>query len=76
MSVKYAYNYAIIWREDNMCIEVRTCTDNEDNASNDTYLFVRIPTENYSYLMKYYDEATGKWYLDAAMTQEWMPPVA
>lgn len=76
MSVnRYAYNYAVIYRPLRMCNEVRTCTDTQEETSNETYLFIRISSYNDDYLMKYYDESTGKWYLDSAMTQEWIPPV-
>lgn len=73
--MRYYYNYAVIDRESKMCIEVRTSTTaGEENDSNDVYLIVRIATYDNSYIMKYYDESTGKWYTDAAMTIEWAPP--
>lgn len=74
--MRYYYNYAIIDRASKMCIEIRTATNNQDNASTATELYVCVPTYSDDYLMKYYDETTGKWYYDAAMTNEWTPPTA
>lgn len=72
---RYYYCYAVIYRPLHMCNEVRSTTSSEDDSSNETYLFIRIPSYNEDYIMKYYDEATGKWYLDSEMTEEWIPPV-
>lgn len=73
--MRYYYNYAVIYRSTKLCIEVRTSTTaGEENDSNDVYLIIRIPTYDDSYVFKYYDETTGKWYTDAAMTNEWTPP--
>lgn len=72
--MRYAYNYAVIYRPLHMCDEVRTCTDTYDEESNATYLYIRIPEYDTVYMMKYYDEATNKWYYDKEMTNEWIPP--
>lgn len=72
---RYAYNYAIIDRETKMCIEVRSTTGNSDDSSNEELLYVRIPSMNYDYMMKYYDETTGRWFYDSQMQNEWFPPV-
>lgn len=71
---RYAYNYAIIDRETKMCIEVRSTTSSADDVVDPEHIYVRIPKTNDEYFFKYYDEATGKWYYDDAMTQEWFPP--
>lgn len=68
---RLAYNYALVDRATKMCIEVRTSS--AEMFSTDTEILVSIPYENYDYLMKYYDESTGKWYYDSAMTNEWIP---
>ena len=72
--VNYYYNFAIIDRASKMCIEVRTSTQDDSNSSDDVELYVLVPTYSEEYLMKYYDEATGKWYYDSDMTSEWIPP--
>lgn len=74
MSLEYAYNYAIIYRPLKVCNEVRTCTNNCDNSSDKTYLFIPTQTDDSIYLMKYYDETTNKWYYDKEMSNEWIPP--
>lgn len=76
MSVNYYYNFAVIDRASKMCIEIRTSTIDWTDASNDVELYVQIPVYSDDYAMKYYDETTGKWYYDAAMTNEWIPPEA
>lgn len=68
---RLAYNYAIVDRATKMCIEVRTSSI--EMHSTETELFVSIPTYNDEYGFKYYDETTGKWYYDDAMTNEWIP---
>lgn len=67
---RLAYNYAIVDRSSKMCIEVRTSS--AEMVSSETELYISIATYNYDYLFKYYDENTGKWYHDAAMTNEWV----
>lgn len=71
METRLAYNYAIVDRTTKMCIEVRTSS--APNISSDTELYIEIPTYNDAYLLKYYDESTGKWYYDSAMNNEWIP---
>lgn len=68
---RYYYNYAIVDRASKMCVEVRTCTYEASNTAAE--LYIRIPSYDDSYMFKYYDEETGKWYYDAALTQEWTP---
>ena len=65
---RYAYNYAEIDPEDNMCIGVYTSTADRTGEEN----LVEIPTMSYDYLMKYYID--GKWYEDAEGTIPWTPP--
>ena len=68
---RLAYNYAIVDRATKMCIEVRTSS--AELSSNSEELLVSISSYNDEYIMKYYDETTGKWYHDSAMTNEWVP---
>lgn len=63
----YSYHYAVIDSATNMCIEVRSCT-----YENDSQNLVAIPEYDDVFLFKYYDFNTGKWYYDAAMTQEFI----
>lgn len=66
MAVNYAYNYAQIDPETNMCIEVRTTSNPETgNMPN----MVEIPVYDEEYLFKYY--INGAWYEDAAGTIPW-----
>ena len=55
-----------------MCMEVRTCTDDESESSNENTLYVPIPEYSEEYLLKYYNEADGKFYYDAEFTQEFV----
>lgn len=73
MAVNYAYNFAIIDRATTMCIEVRTSTRDESGSSDDVELYVLVPTYNEEYLLKYYNEADGKFYYDPEFTQEFIP---
>lgn len=74
MAMNYYYNYAIVDRASMMCLEVRGSTNDQSGESNEYELYVSIPVYNEEYILKYYDEETGKWYYDAAMTNEWIPP--
>lgn len=76
MLYRYYYNFAIIDRASKMCIEIRTGTTDQSSDSDDIELYIRVPTYSDDYLMKYYDESTEKWYYDAEMTNEWIPPEA
>ena len=68
---RYAYNYAIIDLTDNMCVEVCTQTREIDTVAHPEV--IQIPTYNEEYLFKYYNRENGKWYTDAAFTNEWVP---
>lgn len=68
---RLAYNYAIVDRASKMCVGVYTSS--AELFSNETELYVDIPSYNEEYGFKYYDETTGKWYYDAEMTSEWIP---
>jgi hypothetical protein len=70
MSINLAYNFAEIDPADNMCIGIMTTTNPNQNPA----LFVPVATYSDDYVEKYYDWDTGKWYYDAEMTQEWIPP--
>lgn len=65
--VNYAYNYAQIDPDTNMCIGVHTFTCASSNAT-----LVEIPAYDNVFCFKYYDWDTGKWYYDAEMTQEFV----
>ena len=64
MAVNYAYNYAEIDPETNMCIGVHSGT-----AEATTPNWVAIPVNDPEYLMKYY--INGQWYEDAEGTIPW-----
>lgn len=72
MALNYYYNYAEIDPDTNMCIGIQTTSLNCDGEAN----LVRIATYIDDYVEKYYDWNTGKWYYDAEMTDEWIPPEA
>ena len=77
MQPRYAYYYAVI-RENGLC------TSKEDTSN---YILDRlyVPIDDFDadYFLKYYypipdtvtsfDDFQGKWYTDAAHTQEWTP---
>ena len=65
MAVNYAYNYAQIDPNTNMCVGVRTTTVNCTGEPN----LVEIPVYDEEYLFKYYID--GNWYEDAAGTIPW-----
>lgn len=66
---EYQYCYAIISPEfGDMCVQV---DDGTEEVSNPNY--IPIPEYNEEYIMKYYSRDNGKWYTDAAHTQEWIP---
>lgn len=66
MAVNYAYHFALIDPNTNMCIQVSTATsDDNKNIPN----MVQIPVYDEEYLFKYYID--GNWYEDAAGTIPW-----
>lgn len=67
---RFQYIYAIIDpSHDDMCIGVEDTTN--DCSENPNY--IAIPEYNENYICKYYDRATGKWYLEAEHITEWTP---
>ena len=68
MALDYAYYYAIIDLETGMCIEVADDTDYFDPEEHPDY--IRIPSPDMVYLMKYYNRADGKWYYDEEFQNE------
>lgn len=67
---RYQYVYAVIDPDfDDMCIRVEDTTLNCDDEPN----YIRLDAYNEDYLFKYYDRATGKWYLEAEHINEWTP---
>lgn len=67
MALNYAYNYAYVDPETNMCIEVQTTTD--PNAQEQVPELIPIPVYDEEYLFKYY--INGNWYEDAEGTIPW-----
>lgn len=66
----YQYAYAIIDPTQNdMCIGTDDTTN--DCSGNPNYIPINPYSENY--ICKYYNRENGKWYVDAAKTQEWIP---
>lgn len=68
MAMNYAYFYARIILSTGMCVEVIDTTNYHDPAEYPEY--IAIPEANRAYLLKYYNQADGKWYTDAAFTNE------
>lgn len=68
---RYGYYYAIIRLDTGLCIEVKDTTNYYDPAEYPEY--IAIPEYNEAYLMKYYNQADQKWYLDSAFSTEWTP---
>lgn len=67
MSTNFAYAYAVI-DASGWCYNVCSVSD---PVTDDTY--IAIDEYNEDYLMKYYNRADGKWYIDSAFTTEWTP---
>ena len=67
MAVNYAYNFAQIDPETNMCIGIQTTTD--PNAGTESPSLIPIPVYDEEYLFKYY--INGNWYEDAEGTIPW-----
>lgn len=66
MSLNYAYNYAYIDPDTNMCMEVRSGTDNSQSGYPN---WIEIPVNDEEYVGKYYID--GNWYEDAEGTIPW-----
>ena len=66
MSMNYAYNFAEIDPETNMCVGVMSTTD---PAQGDEPNWVEIPVNDPEYCFKYY--INGAWYEDAEGTIPW-----
>lgn len=66
MAVNYAYNFAQIDPETNMCIGIQTTT-NPDHGNEPN--MVIIPVYDEEYLFKYY--INGNWYEDPEGTIPW-----
>lgn len=71
MSEQYHYNYAQIDLETGECFGVRTRTSEIINPA-----LIPIEVDSNDYIGKYYNQANGKWYEDAAFTIEWPEPTA
>lgn len=65
MAVNFAYNYAVIDPDTNMCVTVETVSA----EVTDDPRYVEIPVYDPEYLLKYY--INGAWYEDAAGTIPW-----
>ena len=66
MSMTYAYNFAYIDPNTNMCMEVRSTTNpSQGNYPN----WIEIPVNDEDYVGKYYID--GNWYEDAEGTIPW-----
>ena len=72
MALNYAYNYAEIDLSTNMCIGVRSTSD---PAFGELEGVVEIPVYDEEYILKYYNWDDGKFYYDAAYTQEYISPL-
>ena len=65
MALTYAYNYAELDLETNMCVGVQT----RSNQIINNPIFVEIPVYDEEYICKYY--INGAWYEDAEGTIPW-----
>lgn len=66
---RYQYCYAVIDPNlGDMCVGVEDTTLEATDPN-----YIPIPEYNGNYLCKYYDRATGKWYLEAEHINEWIP---
>lgn len=65
MAVNFAYNYAVLDLDTNMCMAVETTSGEVTNDPR----YVEIPVYDQEYLFKYY--INGAWYEDAAGTIPW-----
>lgn len=68
---RYGFYYARIIVATGMCVEVKDTTLYYDPVEYPDH--IAIPEYNEAYLLKYYNQANGKWYTDAAFTNEWIP---
>ena len=66
MVINYAYNFAEIDPDTNMCIGIQTTTD---PTAGEIDGLVEIPVYDEEYLFKYY--INGNWYEDAEGTIPW-----
>lgn len=66
MAVNYAYNFAQIDPDTNMCFGVMSTTD---GTQGEMPGYVEIPVYDENYVLKYY--INGNWYEDAAGTIPW-----
>ena len=64
MAMNYAYNYAEIDPETNMCVGVYSATTQSDDPN-----WVEIPVNDPEYCCKYY--INGSWYEDEEGTIPW-----
>lgn len=65
MAINYAYNYAEIDPETNMCVGVQSTSVDCTGEAN----LVEIPVYDEDYVFKYYID--GNWYEDAEGTIPW-----
>lgn len=65
---QFAYAYIDPSLND-MCTRVVDTTN--DYSANPNYIL--LEEYNEEYICKYYDRETGKWYLEASHTTEWIP---
>lgn len=66
MAMTYAYNYAVIDPNTNMCIGIQTTSDSSTGELDN---MVEIPVYDEGYVFKYY--INGNWYEDAEGTIPW-----
>ena len=69
MALSYAYYYAIIDLETNMCMEVQDTSDYVDPAQYPEY--IAIPEYDEGLVFTYYHD--GRWYYDASFQNEYIP---
>jgi hypothetical protein len=68
--MNYAYNFAYVEIETNMCVEILTTSDpNHGEGETPGFVQVQLPVYDEEYLGKYY--INGSWYEDAEGTIPW-----
>ena len=72
MAINYAYNFAQIDPDTNMCIHV---VSTSNPAQGDEPNYVEIEVFDEEYLFKYYNWDNGKFYYDEEYTQEYISPL-
>jgi hypothetical protein len=76
MALNYAYIFAEIELETNMCLGVLTTSNpNVDGFTSLGITYVAIEVYDEEYIFKYYNWDNGKFYYDEEYTEEYISPL-